>query len=71
MALEDKARNTAVAVRGKAKDAAGRATETKDMETKGKVERVGNHLSRPVRRSRMPCTAVCPTLRSNRHRGSA
>ena len=44
MALEDKARNTAETVRGKAKDVAGRATGDKDLETEGKTEQVLGHL---------------------------
>jgi uncharacterized protein YjbJ (UPF0337 family) len=44
MALEDKARNTAETVRGKAKDVAGRATGDKDLETEGKIEQVLGHL---------------------------
>jgi uncharacterized protein YjbJ (UPF0337 family) len=44
MALEDKARNTAETVRGKAKDVAGRATGNKDLEDEGKVEEVVGHL---------------------------
>jgi uncharacterized protein YjbJ (UPF0337 family) len=44
MSLEDKARNTVDTARGKAKDAVGRATGNKDMETEGKTEQVLGHL---------------------------
>ena len=44
MALEDKAKNKAQTARGKAKDAVGRATGDKPMETEGKVDQVVGHL---------------------------
>ena len=44
MALEDKARNSAETVRGKAKDVVGHATGDKDLETEGKAEQVVGHL---------------------------
>jgi uncharacterized protein YjbJ (UPF0337 family) len=44
MALEDKARNSAQTVRGKAKDVAGRATGNKDLESEGKADQVVGHL---------------------------
>jgi len=44
VALEDKARNSAQTVRGKAKDVAGRATGNKDLESEGKADQVAGHL---------------------------
>lgn len=44
MALEDKAKNTAQTAKGKAKDAVGRATGDKDLETEGKADQVLGHL---------------------------
>jgi uncharacterized protein YjbJ (UPF0337 family) len=44
MGLEDKAKNTAETVRGKAKDVAGRATGDKDLESEGKADQVVGHL---------------------------
>ncbi len=44
MALEDKARDTAEAARGKAKGAAGRVTGDKDLESEGKADQVVGHL---------------------------
>jgi uncharacterized protein YjbJ (UPF0337 family) len=44
VALEDKARNSAQTVRGKAKDAVGRATGNKDLESEGKAEQAVGHL---------------------------
>ena len=44
MALEDKARNSVQTARGKAKDAVGRVTGDKDLETEGKADQVVGHL---------------------------
>jgi uncharacterized protein YjbJ (UPF0337 family) len=44
VALEDKARDTAEVARGKAKDAAGRVTGDKDLESEGKADQVVGHL---------------------------
>jgi uncharacterized protein YjbJ (UPF0337 family) len=44
VALEDKARNTAEAARGKAKDVAGRVTGDKDLESEGKADQLVGHL---------------------------
>ena len=44
MGLEEKARNSAETVRGKAKDVVGRATGDRDLETEGKAEQVVGHL---------------------------
>ncbi len=38
MGLQDKAENTAESVKGKAKEATGRATDDKSMENEGKVD---------------------------------
>jgi uncharacterized protein YjbJ (UPF0337 family) len=42
--IEDKAKNSAEAARGKAKDAVGRATGNKDLETEGKSDQLAGHL---------------------------
>jgi uncharacterized protein YjbJ (UPF0337 family) len=44
MGLEDKARHTSETMRGKAKNAVGRAKGDKDMEAEGKVEEMLGHL---------------------------
>jgi uncharacterized protein YjbJ (UPF0337 family) len=44
MAIEDKARNSAETVRGKAKGVVGHATGNKDLESEGKAEEVAGHL---------------------------
>jgi uncharacterized protein YjbJ (UPF0337 family) len=44
MGLEDKARHTSETMRGKAKDAIGRAKGDKEMEAEGKTEEMLGHL---------------------------
>ena len=50
MGLEEKARNSAETVRGKAKDVVGRATGDRDLETEGKAEQVVGHLKRRAKK---------------------
>lgn len=44
MGLQDKAENTAEGVKGKAKEATGRATDDKSMENEGKVDQTKSDL---------------------------
>lgn len=44
MGLQDKAQNAAEGVKGKAKEATGRATDDQDMETEGKVDQSKSDL---------------------------
>ena len=50
MGLEEKARNSAETVRGKAKDVVGRATGDRDLETEGKAEQLVGHLKRRAKK---------------------
>jgi uncharacterized protein YjbJ (UPF0337 family) len=60
MSTEDKAQNTAQTAKGKAKDAVGRVTGNKDLESEGKADQASGHLKQAGEKVKDAVSSVLP-----------